>query len=49
MGEFFLLYDVVRQSPEPEKMLMEFLQSTYNAAAITANWDKEALAFNYFG
>jgi Family of unknown function (DUF5996) len=48
MGEFFLLYDVVRRAAFPEKMLMEFLQSTYDAAADTGNWDKKSLEFNYF-
>lgn len=48
MGEFFLLYDVVRQAADPENMLMEFLESTYQAAATTGNWNQEALAFNYF-
>ena len=48
MGEFFLMYDDVRKATFPEKMLMEFLQSTYDAAADTGNWDKKALEFNYF-
>ena len=48
MGEFFLLYDDVREAVFPEKMLMEFLQSTYDAATDTGNWDKKALEFNYF-
>ena len=48
MGEFFLLYDDVRKAAFPEKMLMEFLQSTYDAAADTGNWDKKSLEFNYF-
>jgi hypothetical protein len=48
MGEFFLMYDDVRKAGFPEKMLMEFLQSTYDAAADTGNWDKKALEFNYF-
>ncbi|KAA9034539.1 hypothetical protein FW778_22140 [Ginsengibacter hankyongi] len=48
MGEFFLLYDDVRKAAFPEKMLMEFLQSTYDAAAETGNWDKKSLEFNYF-
>jgi Family of unknown function (DUF5996) len=48
MGEFFLKYDDVRKAAFPEKMLMEFLQSTYDAAADTGNWDKKSLEFNYF-
>ncbi len=47
MGEFFLLYDTVRQSANPEEMLLQFLQSTYEAAATTGNWDREVLDFNF--
>lgn len=47
MGEFFLPYDVVRQSSDPENMLMLFLQSTYEAAAVTGNWDRKALEFEF--
>jgi hypothetical protein len=43
MGEFFLAYEVVQRSPEPEKVLMSFLESTYEAAAITGNWNRAAL------
>lgn len=43
MGEFFLPYDVVRNSDDPEKTLAMFLQSTYEAAANTGNWDRESL------
>ncbi|TSD67610.1 hypothetical protein FFF34_009530 [Inquilinus sp. KBS0705] len=39
MGEFFLTYEVVQQSAHPEETLLKFLQSTYNAAAVTGNWD----------
>jgi len=41
MGEFFLSYEAVQQAEDAEKMLMQFLTSTYNAAAITGNWDKD--------
>ncbi len=43
MKEFFLLYDDVRQSPSPEQTLMEFLESTYEAGANLAHWDRLAL------
>jgi len=43
MGEFFLKYEDVRQSDDPEGMLTTFLQSTYEAAANTSNWNREAL------
>lgn len=43
LGEFLLPYETVRTSDDPEKELMRFLQSTYEAAAETANWDRGAL------
>jgi hypothetical protein len=48
MGEYFLTYDDVRTSPNPENTLMTFLQTTYDAASITGNWDRKALEFIYF-
>src|SRR6266481_2958638 len=38
MSEFFLMYDDVRRTPAPESMLLDFLESTYTAAALLANW-----------
>jgi hypothetical protein len=43
LGEFLLSYDVVRRSADPDATLLAFLQSTYEAAARSANWDREAL------
>jgi hypothetical protein len=43
LGEFLLPYDVVRTSPDPDGTLLEFLQSTYEAAAIAGRWDRAAL------
>ena len=43
MKEFFLPYDAVRQSASPEHTLMDFLQSTYEAGASLAQWDRKAL------
>jgi hypothetical protein len=43
MGEFLLPYEVVQQSDNPEEVLFSFLQSTYEAAANTGNWDRKAL------
>ncbi|SHN15578.1 DUF5996 family protein [Chitinophaga sp. CF418] len=43
MGEFFLYYDIVQQAEDPEETLLAFLQSTYEAAANTGNWDRKAL------
>ena len=43
LGEFILPYDAVRNAEDPDSTLMEFLQTTYEAAAILASWDREAL------
>jgi hypothetical protein len=43
MREFILPYDAVCNSSSPEKVLMDFLQSTYLAAATTAKWDRSNL------
>jgi len=43
MKEFLLPYDAVRQSPSPETALMDFLQSTYEAGANLAKWDRAEL------
>jgi len=43
LHEFILPYDVVRTSDDPDRTLLEFLQSTYVAAADLAKWDRAAL------
>jgi len=43
LGEFILPYDAVRTAAEPEQALLEFLQSTSEAAANAAKWDRDAL------
>jgi hypothetical protein len=43
LGEFILPYDAVRTAADPDHALLEFLQSTYEAAANAAKWDREAL------
>jgi hypothetical protein len=43
LGEFLLPYDAVRTASDPEATLLDFLQSTYEAAASTGNWDRESL------
>ena len=43
MKEFILLYDDVRAAPSPDAAVMEFLQSTYEAGANLAKWDRAAL------
>jgi Family of unknown function (DUF5996) len=43
LREFILPYDVVRRSPTPDETLLEFLQTTYEAAADLRAWDRDAL------
>ena len=43
LHEFILPYDVVRQSGSPDDTLLEFLQTTYAAAADLAKWDRSSL------
>jgi hypothetical protein len=43
VNEFILLYDDLRSSEEPEDLLLEFMQSTYEAGANLANWDRATL------
>ncbi|MEG9327601.1 DUF5996 family protein [Salinimicrobium catena] len=43
MGEFILPYAEAQRSENPEKDLMDFLQSTYEAAADLAKWDRKEL------
>ncbi len=43
MKEFFLPYNDVRKSDSPEKTLMDFCQTTYEAGATLGGWDRAAL------
>lgn len=43
LGEFVLPYEVVRKAKHPDATLLAFLQSTYEAAAESAAWDRRAL------
>jgi hypothetical protein len=43
MKEFLLPYDVVRTAKAPDQVLLEFLQTTYEAAATLSHWDRPAL------
>lgn len=43
MKEFFLPYNDVRKSDSPEKTLMDFCQTTYEAGANLGGWDRAAL------
>ena len=37
------MYDDVRLAPSPKDSLLQFLQSTYEAAAILGSWDRKSL------
>jgi hypothetical protein len=43
MQEFILPYEAVRQTDDPDAMLLAFFQSTYEAAANLGHWDRDAL------
>ena len=43
LGEFILPYAAVRAADDPDAALLRFLQSTYEAAATKAHWDRSAL------
>ena len=42
-GEFLLMYDDVRKAESPSQTLLDFCQSTYEAAATSGKWDRAAL------
>jgi hypothetical protein len=43
LGEFILPYETVRAAADPEALLMDFLVSTYEAAADAGGWDRAQL------
>ncbi|MCP6760086.1 MAG: DUF5996 family protein [Fischerella sp. CENA71] len=43
MREFILPYEAVRRADDPDAVLLAFLQSTYDAAANSGNWERTAL------
>lgn len=43
LGEFLLMYDAVRTSASPSAALLDFCQSTYEAAATLGHWDRGSL------
>jgi len=43
LSQHILLYEDVRQAAAPDDVLLEFLQSTYEAGATLAHWDRAAL------
>jgi hypothetical protein len=43
LSEFVLPYELVRTAADPDRLLLEFFQSTYEAAADSGGWDRAAL------
>jgi len=43
LGEFIFLYEDLRTDPSPDEALLSFLQTTYEAGATLANWDRRLL------
>lgn len=43
LGEYVLPYEAVRKADSPDDMLLKFFQSTYEAGANLAGWDRAAL------
>lgn len=46
-GGYILLYEDVRKAADPDTMVLEFFQSTYDAGADLAKWDRKALERNF--
>ena len=43
LGEYLLPYEAVRTAPDPERLVLDFLEATYAAAADAGKWDRAAL------
>ena len=43
LGEFILPYETVRRAADPEGLVLDFLSSTYQAAADAGHWDRAQL------
>jgi hypothetical protein len=43
LSEYILPYEAVRRAQDPDRVLMDFVTSTYDAAASLGKWDREAL------
>jgi len=46
LREFILPYDAVRQAPDPDETLLDFLQATYEAGADLAGWERASLEWD---
>jgi hypothetical protein len=42
-GEFLLPYEIVRNSPSPDDMILDFAQRAYDQVATLSKWDRERL------
>ena len=47
MGEYLLKYEDVRQADNPDQAILDFMQTTYEAGADSANWDRENLEIDW--
>jgi hypothetical protein len=47
LGEFLLPYNEVRRTSSPDDMLLDFFQTTYEAAAELADWNRSALEHDF--
>ena len=47
MSEYLLKYETVRQSDDPQRMILDFMRSTYEAGAKAAKWDRENLEIDW--
>ena len=45
LGEFILKYEAIREAEAPEQAILNFCQSTYDASAKLAQWDRQALEY----
>ncbi|HKK44740.1 MAG TPA: DUF5996 family protein [Balneolaceae bacterium] len=43
LGEYLLTYETVQKALKPDDLLLQFLESTYEAASTKGNWDKKSL------
>jgi hypothetical protein len=48
LGEFVLPYEAVRQAKDSDSTLLDFLQSTFDAAASLADWDLTSMRRRHF-
>ena len=47
LGEFLLKYEDARKAENPDKMILDFMQTTYEAGANSANWDRKKLEIDW--